>query len=977
MKPSSIFRRESSLKAVRNWLQTCSQPLLIIGPPYCGKTYLARQIQSSVDCVAAHFCLIESSETTESATLLRSLAGQLTKRFPNLVLPKLSTLTLLADYDNALEQYFTLPLASLPRPTKPLFILIDNILPHIYDLVLAINRCLPSWMRLAVTSRPLAPSDQYKFERFHDLVLSECIDELDRFIEVRLPQCLHCEVLDACDSSWFFVDQMARAVDAGIVPPDRVSCSVKDLMDDICLALPQRLPIYLLLIKASRQPPPLSFFYAVAQLVVRESVQMIEREIHAISIVLQSTDPLIMSGPWAEIDGDLALYHTAWAEFYKTKRRKTPQDVVELAYHLAHSTVPPLDAIRTLSSVGAGDLILKCAVIDIPTSVLLSKAGALQQEISLIDDFIYLCCTGDLEKVTKQMTCQSDPDLLLGLLAASSQGQLQICKTLLQYRPQISNHVCNGQWNALRSAACNNHLDVLNLLIDSGVNVDEVGSGERTALRGAAWAGHRDIVSRLLKAHACVDRKDSEDRTALMAAAFMDHWEIVDLLLDHGAKISETDSAGATALHLALSNGSKTEAHDKTVQTLIRRGSDLTLADAHGRVCIHLAAYHGDRNLKALIGATCIDVQDSLGRTPLMLAASQGQLEAVDLLTKSGAYIDCIDSDGRTAFQLAAIHGHLPVVDMLLGLGADEAHKDNDGAVALHYAVAHGDVTLCRALATKATVRATDRAGNSPLINACQGDNEEVVEELINLGANVEQLSLNGQSALRVAALSGNTKIVRLLAEHITDWEQQDMDGTPLVHTLLINKQTAMAELLLTLGAFISARDAHGRTCAHVVCAINDMCGARMLRRLAASFEAVDAGGRTPLLTAVWNCHLEMTAYLLETVGVNPNAVDEQGASALSVAAQQGNRELVVLLLRMGAEPSLKDLAGRTALDVATMYGHDTIRAVLQSASGSADSSGFGSVPNSPLDFRSLGRKSLRKSQKMAVTSPRLLKKPV
>ncbi|KAK6011490.1 ankyrin repeat protein, partial [Ostertagia ostertagi] len=165
----------------------------------------------------------------------------------------------------------------------------------------------------------------------------------------------------------------------------------------------------------------------------------------------------------------------------------------------------------------------------------------------------------------------------------------------------------------------------------SGVNVDEVGSGERTALRGAAWAGHRDIVSRLLKAHASVDKKDSEDRTALMAAAFMDHWEIVELLLDHGAEISETDSAGATALHLALSNGSK----QRHTIRLFRRGSDLTLADAHGRVCIHLAAYHGDRNLKSLLGATCIDVQDSLGRTPLMLAASQGQLDAVDLLTKN------------------------------------------------------------------------------------------------------------------------------------------------------------------------------------------------------------------------------------------------------------------------------------------------------------------------------------------------------
>lgn len=975
MKPSSIFRRESSLKAVRHWLQTCSQPLLIIGPPFCGKTYLAKQIQSNVDCVAAHYCLAESAESTESATVLRSLASQLTKRFPNLVLPKLSTLTLLADYDNALEQYFTLPLASLPRPAKPLFILVDNVLPHIYDLVLAINRSLPSWMRLAITSRPLAPSDQYKFERFHDLVLSEGIDELNRFIEVRLPQCLHSEVLDACESSWFFVDQLARAVDAGIVAPDRVPCSIKDLMDDICLALPHRLPVYLLLIKASRQPPPLSFFFAVAQLIVRENIQVIEREIEAISIVLHSTDPLIVSGSWIEIEGDLAPYHTAWAEFYKTKRRKTPQDVVELAYHLAHSTVPPMDSVRTLSSVGAGDLILKCSVIDMPTSVLLTKAGAALQDLSMNDDFTYLCCVGDLERVKKQLLSQSDVELSLGLLAASSRGRLDICRTILQYRPQISNSVCNGQWNALRSAACNNHLEVLDLLIESGVDVDDVGSGERTALRGAAWAGHREIVCRLLDANADVDRKDSEDRTALMAAAFMDHWEIVELLLDHGAKISETDSAGATALHLALSNGSKSEAHDKTVQTLIRRGSDLTTADAHGRVCIHLAAYHGDRNLSSLFGATCIDVQDSLGRTPLMLAASQGQLEAVDQLMKNGAYIDCIDADGRTAFQLAAIHGHLPVVDILLTLGADEAHKDNDGAVALHYAVAHGDVMLCRALATSVTVHATDRSGSHPLINACQSDNEEVVRELLSLGANVEQLSLNGQSALRVAALSGNAKIVRLLAEHITDWEQQDMDGTPLVHTLLINKQTAMAELLLTLGAFISARDAHGRTCAHVVCAINDMCGARMLRRLAASFEAVDSGGRTPLLTAVWNCHLEMAAYLLETIGVNPNSVDEQGASALSVAAQQGNRELVVLLLRMGAEPSLKDLAGRTALDVATMYGHDTIRAVLQSASGSADSSGFGSVPNSPLDFRSLGRKSLRKAQKVPVTSPRMMKK--
>ncbi|PIO58947.1 ankyrin repeat protein, partial [Teladorsagia circumcincta] len=256
--------------------------------------------------------------------------------------------------------------------------------------------------------------------------------------------------------------------------------------------------------------------------------------------------------------------------------------------------------------------------------------------------------------------------------------------------------------------------------------------------------------------------------------------------------------------------------HRDIVSRLLKAHASVDKKDSEDRTALMAAAFMDHWEIVELLLDHGAEISDSLGRTPLMLAASQGQLDAVDLLTKNGAYIDCIDSDGRTAFQLAAIHGHLPVVDILLALGADEAHKDNDGAVALHYAVAHGDVTLCKALATSVTVRATDRAGNHPLINACQGDNEEVVQELINLGADVEQLSLNGHSALRVAALSGNTKIVRLLAEHITDWEQQDMDGTPLVHTLLINKQTAMAELLLTLGAFISARDAHGRTCAHV-----------------------------------------------------------------------------------------------------------------------------------------------------------------
>lgn len=182
-----------------------------------------------------------------------------------------------------------------------------------------------------------------------------------------------------------------------------------------------------------------------------------------------------------------------------------------------------------------------------------------------------------------------------------------------------------------------------------------------------------------------------------------------------------------------------------------------------------------------------------------------------------------------------------------------------------------------------------------------------------------------------------------------------------------------MAELLLSLGASTASRDAHGRTIGHVCCATNDVTAARMLTRMGVNFDEKDEGGRSPLMTAVWSCAVNVAHYLLDVITVDPNAVDDQvenlrhflkatvrqlgatipqrsfqneispivrpflllfrifqGASALSVAAQLGHRELVVLLLRFGADPALRDEMGRTALDVAQLSGHEHIRCILQ-----------------------------------------------
>ncbi|KAF8507543.1 ankyrin repeat-containing domain protein, partial [Gautieria morchelliformis] len=56
-----------------------------------------------------------------------------------------------------------------------------------------------------------------------------------------------------------------------------------------------------------------------------------------------------------------------------------------------------------------------------------------------------------------------------------------------------------------------------------------------TALQAAAFSGHMEIFQLLLEQGADVNAMGGEYGTALLAAALSGHTEIVQLLLEHGA----------------------------------------------------------------------------------------------------------------------------------------------------------------------------------------------------------------------------------------------------------------------------------------------------------------------------------------------------------------------------------------------------------------------------------------------------------
>ena len=59
------------------------------------------------------------------------------------------------------------------------------------------------------------------------------------------------------------------------------------------------------------------------------------------------------------------------------------------------------------------------------------------------------------------------------------------------------------------------------------------------------------------------------------------------------------------------------------------------------------------------------------GATPLHLAAEEGHLECVKILTSFGASTDCKRSDGYTPLHIAAKEGHLRIVEYLTSIMED------------------------------------------------------------------------------------------------------------------------------------------------------------------------------------------------------------------------------------------------------------------------------------------------------------------
>lgn len=144
------------------------------------------------------------------------------------------------------------------------------------------------------------------------------------------------------------------------------------------------------------------------------------------------------------------------------------------------------------------------------------------------------------------------------LIVASTAGSHELVKLLLENGADV--HVRDDSGSApLVNAVYFGHTETVQLLLDSLMQSSPSGlskqDGEELLMLGSGL-GHVDVVSLMVKSGISANGRGLKQRTPLMAAAAFDRLEVAKVLLAQGADPVAQDDDGQTALSVAQEKGS-------------------------------------------------------------------------------------------------------------------------------------------------------------------------------------------------------------------------------------------------------------------------------------------------------------------------------------------------------------------------------------------------------------------------------------
>ena len=539
--------------------------------------------------------------------------------------------------------------------------------------------------------------------------------------------------------------------------------------------------------------------------------------------------------------------------------------------------------------------------------------------------------------------------------------------------------------------------------IDSGIDINTIDENGRTILFSLCAKKKLKAIKVLIKNGIDLTIEDKYSRTVLDEAVSRSDGVMIRFLLENGFDINHKNSSNRTILQdVAL------EGNYKVFQILMAYHPNYDDIDSYGRTVLFDAVEGGSVNIvKELVNhIENIDIVDENNETPLYHAVLKENTKLAEVLILFGMNLNSLDNHGRNVLSNTILLGskNIDILKLMIKKKININQIDINGENILDEVLYILDLQLKSpkqllqlegnySLITKDTkyleiariliengldINKMDENGSTTLSKEVEKKNYEHVEFLIDCGADVNIKNINGKTLLLNEVMKGNSnyRMIDFLIRNGADIELRDGEEKTiiddLVEIILIQKgfkeedfekypdiyededYDLLLKKMLAYRPNLDKTRSDGRNILFDVITYNDFDTLRLLFNYGINPNIIDKEGNTPLSILVDHglklkdtnereLFLERLVFLLK-FRVNVDIQDKNGYTVFHKTVIADDLAVVEKLLTKKADLTLKDKQGRTALHHTQWNGNYKIARWLIAAGADinqVDNSGF------------------------------------
>jgi len=515
---------------------------------------------------------------------------------------------------------------------------------------------------------------------------------------------------------------------------------------------------------------------------------------------------------------------------------------------------------------------------------------------------------------------------------AAMKGETAAVRRLLLAKADVNATQVDGA-TALHWAVYRDDVEMADMLLKAGANVKTANREGTTPLFMASLYGNPVMIERLIKAGAIANERGPNGETTVMFAARNGNPAAIKLLVAAGADVNAKEAIrSTTALMWAAEEG-----HPAAVKALVELGADVSAkSGAAGlprnymaqAVNVNQVQAAAKRRREARAAGRTLDQQAEYERanglaTPTGTGSGGGNL-AVAPAAGQGA-------GARAAAAAAAAQADQDNQDVIV---AGLVGGGSGGLTPLVFAAREGDIESAKVLLDAgADVNQTTEYGWTPLLVATNNRNYKLGALLLERGANPSLANKGGWTPLYLATDNRN------IEGGDYPVPKPDMDHLEYI-TLLLNKgadanarvkENTLSRTIFTMQWFFEP----GATAFVRASQSSDTALMKLLLSHGADPKIPTDFGDTALTVAGGIGWVEGVTYerspkenveavrMLLDLGIDPNAANRDGRTALMGAAHKGRNDVILLLLDRGAKLETRDKGSRDTGNAASkIAGH-------------------------------------------------------